>query len=312
MKMIEVEKLNFEYVGKRVLRDMSFSIEEGSVTALVGPNGAGKTTLLRCLVALERPHSGKITMQGFDVADDPRRAHGMCGYLSDFFGLYDALSVRQSLIYGAWSHNVPADAIERRIQDVAAQTGITGMMDVLAGTLSRGYRQRLGIALALMHDPQLLILDEPASGMDPDARIALSRLMRDLRQRGKTIIVSSHILSELEDYCTDMLVIRDGMIADHVVLRDYVAANAAAARPVRIGIHGDAARALEVLKMQTTVSNAAPADGGLTCDFAGGPLDQAALLKALFDAGIAVLEFAPQGKRLQDAYMTVTHDVKGQ
>lgn len=306
MKMIEVEKLNFDYPDKRVLHDMSFSIEEGSVTALVGPNGAGKTTLLRCLVALEKPHSGKITMQGFDVADDPRRAHGMCGYLSDFFGLYDSLTVRQCLTYSAWSHGVDAG----HIADIAEQTAITDMLEKPAGVLSRGYRQRLGIALALVHDPKLLVLDEPASGMDPDARIGLSRLILALRQKGKTIIVSSHILNELEDYCTDMLVIQNGRIADHIALKTFAAASKTA-QPVRIGVTQGAEKALSVLKSHPQITNAVQEDGFLTCAFSGDQGDQAALLKALLDAGAVVFEFTPLGKTLQDAYMNVTHDVKG-
>ena len=198
MKMVQVENLNFEYPEKRVLHDVSFDIDQGSVTALVGPNGAGKTTLLRCMVALEKVQSGKITIGGLDVSDHPRDVHHMTGYLSDFFGLYEGLSLRQCLTYMAWCQNVAALDVNKQVIDVAAEVGIDHILDQKAQTLSRGYRQRLGVGLALIHDPRLLILDEPSSGMDPDARIALSRMIRRLHKNGKTIIVSSHILNELE------------------------------------------------------------------------------------------------------------------
>ena len=233
MAFIEVQNVTFEYPGKKALDDVSFSIPEGSVVALVGPNGAGKTTLMRCLVALDQPQSGKIIMNGVNVEEDPRAVHAMCGYLSDFFGLYDALSVRQCLTYAAWSQNLPAGKIAKTIDAVAEQTELVDMLEKKAGDLSRGYRQRLGIAMALIHDPKVLILDEPASGMDPEARIGLSRLMRRLRHTGKTIIVSSHILNELEDYCTAMLVIRDGKMSEHVTLKDF---SARAVKTLRIVI----------------------------------------------------------------------------
>ena len=303
MKMVEVEGLNFDYPDKRALFDVSFSIDQGAVVALVGPNGAGKTTLLRCLAALDRAHSGKIVIGGVDVAHDPRAAHHMTGYLSDYFGLYDALTLRQCLTYMAWCQRIPALDVGKRVIDVADEVGITDRLEEKAGTLSRGYRQRLGIGLALIHDPRLLILDEPASGMDPDARIALSRMMRNLRKQGKTIIVSSHILTELEDYCTDMLVIKDGRVAHQVGLDSYAAQNI---RTLRIGVTNLGPAHLDIIMKQPDVAVTATDENLVTCEFAGDREGLQKLLRDLVGAGVPVFSFTSQQHKLQDAYLNIT------
>ena len=306
MGMIDVQNLDYDYPGKRVLHDVSFTIAPGSVTALVGPNGAGKTTLLRCIAGLERLQGGRVKISGIDVADDPRAVHRVCGYLSDFFGLYDALTVRQCLTYAAWCHKVPD--VQKRISVVTEQIGLGAVLNDNAGTLSRGWRQRLGIALALIHDPAVLILDEPASGMDPEARIGLSRLMRELKAAGKTIIVSSHILTELEDYCTDMLVIRDGRVSDQVALKDQAAK---AVRTLRIGIAGLNARHLDLLRAQPHVLSARQEEGAAACDYDGNEADQQALLKTLLAQNVPVTSFGADAHRLQDAYLSVTNGKTG-
>lgn len=312
MKIINIRNLNFEYPGKRVLHDISFAVDAGSVTALVGPNGAGKTTLMRCLVALEKPQSGAVVIDGMDVAENPRGVRAVCGYLSDFFGLYDGLKVRQCLIYGAWSHGIAPADIDARVAAVAGQTGISGVMEKPAGTLSRGYRQRVGIALALLHDPKILVLDEPASGMDPEARIALSGLMRDLRAGGKTVLVSSHILNELEDYCTDMLVIRDGRLAEHVVLKDHEAKGRVSAT-LRVVVASAPDLAAGILRAHSRVAQVqAGGNGEILCSFSGSPAEQAALLRTLVSGGAEVVEIGIVSRKLQDVYVDVIgHDDRG-
>ncbi|HYD19033.1 MAG TPA: ABC transporter ATP-binding protein [Patescibacteria group bacterium] len=307
MKMIDVKKLNFDYPDKRVLHDVSFSIDAGSVTALVGPNGAGKTTLLRCIAALDRPHSGTVHIGGRDTADDPRGVHHITGYLSDFFGLYDGLSLRQCLTYMAWCQKVPPAEVSKRVEDVAALVAITSRLEEKAGTLSRGYRQRLGIGLALIHDPQLIILDEPASGMDPDARIALSQLMRDLRAQGKTMIVSSHILTELEDYCTDMLVIKDGRVAEQVQLQEYAAKTV---RTLRIGISNLGDTQMDLLRKQPNLKVTGTENNVVVAEFTGSEKEQQNLLRLLMAENVPVFSFTTSQHTLQDAYMNVTAEKK--
>lgn len=213
--MITVENLVFEYADKRALDDISFQIPAGEITALVGPNGAGKTTLLRCIAALSQPLSGKIIVNGADVALFPRETHKNIGYLSDFFGLYDTLTAEQSVRFAAHSRIQEPVLADRLAKETIESLGIDVFKDKKINTLSRGMKQRVGIAQAIVHQPKLVMLDEPASGLDPEARYSLSKLMLQLKDRGMTLIVSSHILAELEDYSTDMLVIREGKIVEH-------------------------------------------------------------------------------------------------
>ena len=210
--LIQVKQLTFEYPGTRALDSVSFDIVKGSITALVGPNGAGKSTLLRCIAALEYPLSGQVLFNGVDVLDDPRASHAKIGYLSDNFGLYDALSVRQCLTFAASSQGVTADNITKVVSKTAEQLDLTDKLNSAAGALSRGQRQRVAIGQAIIHSPSLLLLDEPASGLDPEARHSLSQVFIALKNSGMTLIVSSHILAELEDYSTEMLILKNGKI----------------------------------------------------------------------------------------------------
>src|SRR5262249_20505538 len=201
---IEVEGLRFDYPGVRALDDVSFTVARGSVTALVGPNGAGKTTLLRCIVALDRPMLGAIHVAGIDVLEEPRACHRRVGFLSDAYGLYDTLTLRQCLTHPARAHGMGTTAGPKTRPQTAARLDITDKLEARAGELSRGQRQRVAIGQALIHAPQVLILDEPASGLDPEARYALARLFTRLQSEGMTLIVSSHILAELDEYSTHM------------------------------------------------------------------------------------------------------------
>jgi ABC-2 type transport system ATP-binding protein len=212
---IKVSGLVFEYTGVRALDDVSFTLPQGTITALVGPNGAGKTTLLRCLVGLEQPLSGHIEVAGVDVLKEPRICHRHTGYLSDSFGLYDSLTVQQCLHYAAAANGVAAKAIPPAIEITAEKLGLADRLYQPAGQLSRGLRQRVAIGQAIIHKPSVILLDEPAAGLDPEARHSLSSLFRLLCREGMTLLVSSHILAELAEYCTDMLVLKSGKVAAH-------------------------------------------------------------------------------------------------
>jgi ABC-2 type transport system ATP-binding protein len=210
--MIEVRDLVYEYPAKRALEGVSLTVPPQTIVALVGPNGAGKTTLLRCVAALEPPYSGTVTIDGLDTREHPREIHARLGYLPDFYGLYDELTVRRCLTYAAWSHGIAAQAVEGAVTKAAEHVGISDRIESKAGELSRGLRQRLGIAQAIVHEPKVLLLDEPAAGLDPQARRDLSALLISLRDAGMTLVVSSHILAELEDYCSEMIIIENGKI----------------------------------------------------------------------------------------------------
>ncbi|MGD0961180.1 MAG: ABC transporter ATP-binding protein, partial [Methylomonas sp.] len=217
--MITVDQLVYEYPGVRALDDVSFQISQGSITALVGPNGAGKTTLMRCMAALDQPLRGRIMIDTLDVLQQPRSCHRMIGYLSDFFGLYQRLTVRQCLYYVARAQGIADRDCAAAIARVSRCLRLDDRLEKKPGELSRGQRQRVAIAQAIIHQPRFLLLDEPASGLDPEARQLLAELFLDLQSQGMTLLVSSHILAELEAYCTDMLVLRQGRLVEKVAVK---------------------------------------------------------------------------------------------
>lgn len=297
-RMIDVQNLIFEYPGQRALDDVSFSIERDSVTALVGPNGAGKTTLLRCLCGLERPLSGSIVVDGIDVIEQPRRSHERIGYLSDFFGLYDDLSIRQCLQYAAEA-NGKIDGLNKSITQTADRLDLTDRMEQRVGELSRGLRQRVAIGQAMIHNPRVLILDEPASGLDPEARHNLAELFKTLQSAGMTLLVSSHILAELGAYASDMLVIRDGRI----VQQRRLGTRAASRRQIVINVISGAARVHELLAARDDVSAISTDGDSVAFELAGDDATQRRLLRYLMDAGAAVINFSTVEHDLQRSYL---------
>jgi ABC-2 type transport system ATP-binding protein len=296
--MIRTDKLVYEYPGKRALDAVTFELAAGSITALVGPNGAGKTTLLRCLAALDPPYAGGVEVAGIDVLRNPREAHRHIGYLPDHFGLYADLAVNQCLRYAGAARGLEGPKLGARIDEVTAQLGLADKSGDKAGSLSRGQRQRLAIAQSIIHRPRVLLLDEPASGLDPEARADLSTLMRTLGAEGMTLVVSSHILAELEEYCTGMLVLQEGRIVEHRQLEHAVQQS----RRVRLRLAKADERLVHVLG---PLAASAPELDGLEArfQFAGDDGALAALLASLVAAGLPVCELAPEDVRLQDAYL---------
>ncbi|HEY5720669.1 MAG TPA: ABC transporter ATP-binding protein [Gammaproteobacteria bacterium] len=292
--MIRVDALTFDYPSKRALEQVGFALEPGSVTALVGPNGAGKTTLLRCIAGLDQPMRGRIEVAGIDVLEQPRAAHRELGYLSDFFGLYDSLSVRRGLDYIARSRHADPGVVPR----VAARLGLAEYLERPAGVLSRGLRQRLAIAQAVVHGPRVLLLDEPASGLDPEARIRLGELFLELRASGMTLLVSSHILAELEQYADGMLILRDGRVLDQ---RDL--GRQAPLRRLELRLATPAEKLDEVLAAQPGVGALQVGAQHAEFTFEGDAAAQHALLARLLEAGFQVCALAEQRASLQEAYL---------
>lgn len=297
--MIAVRNLIFEYPGIRALDDVSFDIPQGSITALVGPNGAGKTTLLRCMAALEQPVSGSIDIAGIDVLEQPRACHRIIGYLSDFFGLYQRLTVRQCLHYVARAQGIPEDHCQTAIAEVSHNLQIDDRLDMHPGELSRGLRQRLAIAQAIIHKPRLVLLDEPASGLDPEARHDLAELFLELQRQGMTLLVSSHILAELEAYCTDMLMLRHGRIVEQVAVK-----SSSAQRDFRLVLAHAVEHLDTVLRQFEGVSVLKTEQNRQAwLQITDQPEQQHALLMNLLAQGLPVCEFAPSSRNLQDTYL---------
>jgi ABC-2 type transport system ATP-binding protein len=295
--MIRVEDLVFDYPGVRALDGVSFSVAPGSITALVGPNGAGKTTLLRCLAALDTPLSGRALIDGVDVQEEPRACHALVGYLSDFYGLYQALTVRQCLTHVALSQRLVPHEIGAAVQNTARQVGLEDKLNIRAGELSRGQRQRVAIGQAIIHRPKVVLLDEPASGLDPEARHALAELFLALRDQGMTLFVSSHILAELEEYSSAMLVLRQGRIVEHTDIRprhQRLRLRIRLAAPAPEGFDWQSIAGLEVLHSE---------NNELACSFEGDETRRHELLKLLLAKGLPVYGFDEARVNLQDAYL---------
>ena len=297
--MIEVEGVVYDYPTARALHGVSFTVAAGTVLALVGPNGAGKSTLMRCIAALDTPAAGTIRVAGIDAEADPRGIHRAIGYLPDFFGLYDELTVRRALIYAARSRGVAANRAGEAAEAAAARVQLTDRLEARAGELSRGLRQRLAIAQTIVHEPRALLLDEPAAGLDPEARRSLSELILSLARGGMTIMVSSHILAELEDYSSQMLMILDGRVAGGGVVEAGSGARVAArVEVVFADPPSDLAQQLErigvaVAGLRGDTAILALAEGD----------DEAGLLGRLIAAGLKVKSFRPARTTLEDTYL---------
>jgi ABC-2 type transport system ATP-binding protein len=295
--MIEVENLVYEYPTARALKGVSLRVPDQTITALVGPNGAGKTTLLRCLAALEYPYSGRVLIDGLDTSHSPRDIHARMGYLPDFYGLYDDLTVRRCLTYAARSHGIASDAAPRAVEKAAGRVGLLDRLDSKSGELSRGLRQRLGIGQAIVHEPHVLLLDEPAAGLDPQARRDLSSLLLTLRDGGMTLVVSSHILAELEDYCSEMIIIENGLIAGGkaIKVRDddrprYMIELATARSDLREFLVGHGADVVEADQVHALIV------------FTRNPGARAKLVRDLVGAGFDLASFGESSKALEGAY----------
>jgi ABC-2 type transport system ATP-binding protein len=219
LDMIQLQNVTKEYdlppgqPGRLIAADqLTLEVPQGEVFGLVGPNGAGKTTTLKMICGLMLPTSGRITVNHVDVEQEPEEAQQYIGYLADFFSVYDELKVWEYVDYFARAYKLELEKIPTRVREVIAQVGLETKYDAFVGGLSRGMKQRLGIARAIVHDPPLLVLDEPAAGLDPKARMELKELIRKLNRGGKTVFVTSHVLSDLEEICTSLAIMEKGKL----------------------------------------------------------------------------------------------------
>ena len=299
--IVRVSGLTFDYDTVRALSDVSCDISQGMVVALVGPNGAGKTTLMRCICALETPSAGTVHVAGTEVREDPRRVHSHIGFLPDFFGLYDELTVQQSLLFHAAAKKLPHELHRSQMQWAAGHLGITDMLDRPVGELSRGNRQKVAIAQSIIHRPGIALLDEPASGLDPDARRNLSETIRSLNADGMTFVVSSHILSELEDYSSHVMIVRDGKIDAFRPLGGGSAASGPTAS-YRIALAGPDPRLREILAGHPGIDvlDVDEISASVIVPMKAGARE--GLLRALVDAGLPVVGFADVRQSMSDVY----------
>ena len=286
--------------GFRAVDDLSFSFASGQVIGFVGPNGAGKTTTMRIMATLDTPDCGDVLLDGVSAIDHPEEAHRMIGFMPDDLPSRSDTTVDEYLDFFARAYGLRGAAIRKSVEGVEDFTGLTGFRDRTLDALSKGMKQRVSLARALVHDPSVLIMDEPANGLDPRARIELRELVKALGENGKAILISSHILSELEEMCTDSVIIERGRRVDSklkdsgetwIKLRFLPEANE---------------NALQTLLETPGVLAAENSGNGWRVKIASGDPAAAALAENLFAKHLVPILFEPELGKLEDIFMHVT------
>ncbi|MCB1159895.1 MAG: ABC transporter ATP-binding protein, partial [Leptospiraceae bacterium] len=273
------------------------------ITAMVGPNGAGKTTLLRCLAGLQSPFSGSIHIAGVDIIENPGECRRLLGFLNDFFGLYDSLTVKQSLGYFGLAYGIPEYQIEAKIQEVAEELNLKDKLNEKVENLSRGMRQRLAIGQTIIHSPSLLILDEPASGLDPEARYALGQLFLELNRRGMTLLVSSHILAELNEYANYLLILKDGKVIDEE--SGKIGEAKQVQRTIICRYLSGETELVEFFQKEEITYTLDSSKKTLVFTFSGDDSELAIVLKNLIHRNIEIYEYSIKKENIQDKYLSI-------
>ncbi|MBZ5562586.1 MAG: ABC transporter ATP-binding protein [Acidobacteriia bacterium] len=310
MAAIQMERLRKEYDELVAVADMDVTIPEGEIYGLIGPNGAGKTTTIRMACGLLDPTAGDVFVSGVNVYREPERAQEFIGYLSDFFSLYEDLKVWEYLDYFAHAYKMPEREIPARIDEVIQEVGLEVKHDAMIKGLSRGMKQRLGIGRAIIHRPKVLLLDEPASGLDPKARLDLRNLLKSLRDQGATILISSHILSELEGFCTSIGLMEKGHMVRSGKLED-ITASESQFRVMKLSWIGDSTAVVEArLRSNDKVSGLMTKGSEGVFKFAGSEEELANLLNELVTSGVRVVSFGEVKQTVEDLYLKLSrHEV---
>jgi ABC-2 type transport system ATP-binding protein len=308
-EIVRTEGLVKRYDGTLAVAGIDLSVEQGEIFGLVGPNGAGKTTTLRILATLLMPSAGTAEIAGMSVTRNPDQVRRVLGFMPDAFGVYDDMKVWEYLDFFARCYGIgPADR-RRMIGDLLELVDLAGKRDQYVQTLSRGMQQRLCLAHALVHDPQVLLLDEPASGLDPRARVELRELLRELRSLGKTILISSHILPELEELCTSVAIVDHGQVLAQGRVSDIERRlRFGAVLRIRLLLEGEA---LEAARQQFSedadvASAVLLEDGTIELGFRGDDAASARLLAESVAAGLPIVSFARAASDLEELFLQVT------
>jgi ABC-2 type transport system ATP-binding protein len=307
--IVQTHGLVKRYNGTLAVAGLNLAVETGEIFGLVGPNGAGKTTTLRMLATLLRPSAGEAEIDGWSVTRNPDEVRRVLGFMPDVFGVYDDMKVWEYLDFFARCYGLPAAGRRRMVADLLELVDLGDRRDHYVQTLSRGMEQRLCLAQALVHDPKVLLLDEPASGLDPRARVELRELLRELRSLGKTILISSHILPELEELCTSVAIVDRGEVLAQGRVADIERRlRFGAVLRVRLLLEGEALEAArDRFAADADVASAAIlADGTIELGFRGDDEAVARLLAESVSAGLPIVNFARAASDLEELFLQVT------
>jgi ABC-2 type transport system ATP-binding protein len=307
--MIEVIHFTKRYGEFVAVDDLSFTIGQGEIFGFIGPNGAGKSTTIRFLATLLRPTSGEGRIAGHSVVNDPMAVRRVIGFMPDDFGVYDGMKVWEFLDFFAVAYEIPRSHRKQIIGQVLELLELTHKRDDYVNGLSKGMKQRLCLAKTLVHDPPVLILDEPASGLDPRARLEMKALLNELKGMGKTILVSSHILSELADFCTMIGIIERGKLLAAGSIQD-IQRQLRTHRVLKVRVLDPTTdRAAAILRDDGGVRSVESYDHTLTAEFEGQDDDLARLLNRLVHSGITVQSFAEEALSLEEVFMMITKGI---
>jgi ABC-2 type transport system ATP-binding protein len=303
--MIEVRHLRKEYGDTVALENLHLEVPAGEVYGLIGPNGAGKTTLIRVLATLLEPTYGEVRVAGIDVLRQPLRAHPLIGYMSDFFSLYDHMLVWEYLDHFARCYGIGPARRGRLIDEVLQLVSLDVRRDAPISTLSRGMRQRLCFAKTLLHQPQVLLLDEPASGLDPAGRLEFRELLKQLHAMGRTILISSHILTEMADYCTSVGILEQGKLLASGRVGEILDRLQPGLR-LEIEVLDGLPRLLELLQGYPGVDGLEGADGRARCRWSAGRKALPELHRRLVAGGVELVSLSAKTDNLEDIYMKIS------
>ena len=303
--MIELTGFGKDYGDFTAVESLDLKIEEGEMFGFIGPNGAGKSTSIRFLATLLRATRGDGTVNGYSVSNDPMNVRRSVGYMPDAFGVYDGMKVWEFLDFFAVAYKIGRTQRKRVIRDVLELLDLTYKRDDFVNGLSRGMKQRLCLAKTLVHDPPVLILDEPASGLDPRARIEVKALLKELRRMGKTILISSHILTELADCCTSIGIIERGQLLMHGPI-DEVYRKITGNQVIHATIGQNLDTGLSVIRSNPDVRDVQVDGSRVLIEFTSPDHNPATLLKTLIENDVEVKNYGSKEPNLEDVFMMVT------
>ena len=303
--MLKLSKVTKFYGRFCALDGLDLNISEGALFGFVGPNGAGKTTAIRIMTGIIYPDSGTVTVDGMQITDDPLRYKSMIGYVPDSFGVYHNIKVDEYMRFFAACCGNDGREADRRTERLLKYVGLEDKADFYVEALSKGMKQKLALARALISDPPLLIMDEPTSGLDPRTRFEFKQIIGELSDTGKTIIISSHILNDISELCTDIGIIDQGSIVISGRLLEVMRV-VTAENPIIISMAGKMTQAIRFLKEEREVKSMAIKGNDIMINFSGNPKAEAELLKRMIDSGIPVRSFSREKGSLESIFMQLT------
>ncbi|NRS17432.1 ABC transporter ATP-binding protein [Brevibacillus sp. HB1.2] len=306
--MIQIQNLRKRYGKMEALKGLSLEIDKGTVFGFVGPNGAGKSTTMSILATLLEPTSGKAYVGGYEVTKHPKEVRKLIGYMPDFFGVYDNLTAEEYLDFYGANYDIPAAERKQIIPQLLELVNLTHKRDAYVDSLSRGMKQRLGLARSLVHNPEVLILDEPASGLDPRARIELREILKELRDMGKTIIISSHILPELAEMCDVIGIVEEGNLVAFGRV-DEIYSKMQEQRVLRIRLLDRVDEAMTRLREMPVITRVTREGNWVVAGFSGNDEEQVELLRELAVSGYPVAAFNESVGDLEEIFLEITKGV---